>query len=357
MPNSADILSWSTLTPAVNEMKAPNAFLKNMLFSRDITVDTRNIELSFLNRGRQIAPFVERNGAAIMTEGRNESFRVITPPHIRVKRPMTPSELLEKRRPGSVIFPGAGGIQKAMREYMASELAMLADDITNSEEYLCAMALQGAVSYSVADQASFTITFPRDAAHSYSLAGNFYWDVAAASSTASPRKDFLDAAQLINDAVSLNVTDCILGADAADAFLADESGELASLLDTRRIATGTVDLTQQIAESGALLLGTFVHGIRVWRYGRQVDVNGVATDLIRPKYAEFVARTPAAQFVTYYGAIEDMKAIGAGKVLQSKRFSKSWEQEDPSARMLLVESNPMPVMRRPDATVSIKVVS
>lgn len=353
MPNSADILSWSTLTPAVNEMKAPNAFLKNMLFSRDITVPTRNIELSFLNRGRQIAPFVERNGAAIMTEGRNESFRVITPPHIRVKRPMTPSELLEKRRPGSVIFPGAGGIQKAMREYMASELAMLADDITNSEEYLCAMALQGTVTYSVADQASFTITFPRDAAHDYALAAADRWT----ATTASPRKDFLDASQLVNDAVSLNVTDVILGSDAADAFLADAAGELSSLLDIRRMATGTVDLTQQIAESGALFLGTYVHGIRVWRYGRQVDVNGVATDLIRPKYAEFVARTPAAQFVTYYGAIEDMKAIGAGKVLQSKRFSKSWEQEDPSARMLLVESNPMPVMRRPDATVSIQVIA
>jgi len=353
MPNSADVLSWSTLTPAVNEMKAPNAFLKNMLFSRDITVPTRNIELSFLNRGRQIAPFVERNGAAIMTEGRNESFRVITPPHIRVKRPMTPSELLEKRRPGSVIFPGAGGIQRAMREYMASELAMLADDITNSEEYLCAMALQGAVSYSVADQAAFTITFPRDAAHDYALGAGDRWN----ETTASFRKDFLDAAQLVNDAVSLNVTDVILGADAADAFLADAPGELSSLLDIRRMSTGTVDLTQQIAESGALFLGTYVHGIRVWRYGRQVDVNGVATDLIRPKYAEFVARTPAAQFVTYYGAIEDMKAIGAGRVLQSKRFSKSWEQEDPSARMLLVESNPMPVMRRPDATVSVQVLA
>jgi hypothetical protein len=333
-------------------MKAPNAFLKNLLFSRDVTVPTRNIELSLLDRGRQIAPFVERNGAAVMTEGRDESFRVIVPPHIRIKRPMTPTELLNKRRPGSVIFPGAGGIQRAMREYMASEMAMMMDDVTNSEEYLCALALQGAVSYE-ADEAAFTITFPRDAAHDYALGAGDRWD----ETTASFRKDFLDAAQLVNDAVSLNVTDVILGSDAADAFLADAPDELSSLLDIRRLATGTVDLTQQIAESGALYLGTYVHGIRVWRYGRTVDVDGVATDLIRPKYAEFVARTPAAQFVTYYGAIEDMKAIGAGKVLQSKRFSKSWETEDPSARMLLVESNPMPVPRRPNATVSVQVLA
>ncbi len=351
MPNSADVLSWSTLTPAVNEMKAPNSFLKNMVFSRDITVPTRNIELSFLNRARKIAPFVERDGAAIMTTGRDETFRVITPPHIRVKRAMTPSELLDKRRPGSVIFPGAGGIRSAMREYMASELAMLGDDITNSEEYLCALALRGAVSYSVADESSFTITFPRSASHDITLAGTDTWDDALSS----PRADFLTAAQLINDAVSLNATDVIMGADAADAFVANS--EVQTLLDPRRLITGSVDLTQQFSEAGAMFLGTYVHGIRIWRYARKVEVNGVSTDLIRPKYAEFVARVPAAQFVVYYGAIEDMKAIGAGRVLQSKRFSKSWEQEDPSARMLLVESNPMPVMRRPDATVSMQVLA
>jgi hypothetical protein len=353
MPTSADVLSWSTLTPAVNEMKSPNSFVKNLLFSREVTVPTRHIELSFLDRGRKIAPFVQRNGAAIMTTGRDESFRVIMPPHIRVKRPMTPSELLEKRRPGSVIFPGAQGMQRAMREYMASELSMLGDDISNSEEFLACLALRGAVSYSSKDEASFSITFPRASNQDYALGSGDRWN----ESTSKKRKDFLDAAQLVSDAVSLNVTDVILGTEAADAFLEDASGELSTLLDLRRMSTGTIDLTQQIAESGALFLGTFVHGIRVWRYGRQVDVNGVATDLIRPKYAEFVAATPSAQFVTYYGAIEDMKAIGAGKVMQSKRFSKSWEEEDPSARMLLIESNPMCVPRRPNAMVSVQVLA
>lgn len=353
MPTSADVLSWSTLTPAVNEMKSPNMFLKNMFFGTERTVPTRNIELSFLRRGRMIAPFVERNGEAIMTEGRSEEFRVVQPAHIRVKRPMTPSELLDKRRPGTVVFPGAGGMGRAMREYMASELSMLGDDVMNSEEYLCALALRGAISYSVADQASFTVTFPRSASHDYALGAGDRWNEA----TASPRKDFLDAAQLVNDAVSLNVTDVILGSDAADAFLENTHGELTTLLDVRRMATGVIDLTNQIAESGALLLGTFVHGIRVWRYARTVDVNGSSVELIRPKYAEFIARTPAAQRVVYYGAIEDMKAIGSGRVLQSKRFSKSWEVEDPSARLLLIESNPMPVSRRPDASVSVQVLA
>jgi len=351
MPTSADVLSYSTLTPAVNEMKAPNSFLKNFLFGKNVAVPTRNIELSFLRRGRKIAPFVERNGAAIMTAGRNEEFLIVQPAHIRVKRPMTPSELLNKRRPGSVIFASGEEIGAAMRQYIADEQGMLMDDVTNSEEYLCAMALTGAISYVSQDEAAFTVTFPRSAANDIVLSGADLWS----ASTSNPAADMLSAAQIINDAVSLNVTDVILGADAADAFLSNAS--VIQKLDPLRLRTGTVDLTQQFQESGAMFLGEFVHGIRIWRYARQVDVNGTTTDLIRSKYAEFVCRTPAAQFVTYYGAIEDMKAIGAGKVLQSQRFSKSWEEEDPSARMLLVESNPLPCLRRPDATLSMKVLA
>lgn len=351
MPTSADVLSYSTLTPAVNEMKSPNSFIKNYVFGRNVLVPALNIELSFLRRGRKIAPFVERNGAGIMTEGRDESFAIVRPPHIRVKRPMTPSELLNKRRPGSVIFAGADGIGQAMREYMASELEMLMDDVTNSEEYLAALALRGSISYTSQDEAAFTVSFPRSAANDIVLTGTDVWDNAASN----PAADMLSAAQIINDAVSLNVTDVILGADAADAFL--ENAKVQAKLDPLRLRTGTVDLTQQFQESGAMFLGEFVHGIRIWRYARQVEVNGVSVDLIRPKFAEFIARTPAAQFVTYYGAIEDMKAIGAGKVLQSQRFSKSWEEEDPSARMILVESNPLPCMRRPDASLSMQVLA
>lgn len=351
MPTSADVLSWSTLTQAVNERKAPNDFLKNQVFRRNVAVPTRNIELSFLRRGRKIAPFVKRDGQALMVSGGTEEFRIVKPPHIRIKKAMTPSELLDKRRAGSVIHIDAGGIQAAMRQFMADELGMMMDDITNSEEYLCALALRGAISYSAVDESAFTVTFPRSASHVVTLAGADLW---SAASTATPASDFLTAAQLISDDASLSATDVILGANAADAFL--QTAEVKARLNTQRVIVGNIDLTNQIAESGALFLGEYVHGIRVWRYARQVEVAGVATDLIRPDYAEFIANVPAAQFVTYYGAIEDMQAIGAGRVLQSPRFSKSWEEEDPSARMILVESNPLPCLRRPDATVSMKVV-
>lgn len=352
MPEASQLLEWETLTEAVNEMKAPNNFLMRSFFSRSRPVRTRRINLSVLRRGRKIAPFVARDGAALLADSRSEEHFSVEPPHIRTKKAMTPTELLSKRRAGTVIFPSAEAQADAMAEYMSSEFESLMDDVTNSEEWLAAQVLRGQVSYTSQDEAAFDITIPREAAHSITLTGGDLWD----SGTQKIRRDFLTAMQLVNDAVSLNVTDVILGEAAAEALLDDS--EVRSLLDVRRMRVGMIDLTQQMdPETGALFLGEYVHGIRIWRYARTIEVNGVSESLIRPDYAEFIANSPAAQFVTYYGAIEDMDAIGEeGQVLVSPRFSKSWIEKDPSRRMLLVESNPMPYLRRPEATVSMKVV-
>jgi hypothetical protein len=349
MPDTASILHQTTLTEAINEQKSPNSFVRNRFFPRNRTVPTRHIELSYIRRGRKIAPFVERNGAGIMVEGRNESFVTVMPPHIRIKRPMTPSDLLNKRRPGNVIHTTAQDIARAAKEYIADEQEMLLDDLTNTEEWLACMALRGQISYVAQDESAFTITMPRSASNTIILTGADLWS----ATTSSPRVNFMQAAEVVNEGVSLNVTDVILGRNAADEFLAH--AELESKLDILRLRTGTVDLTSTFQDDGAILLGEYTQGIKIWRYNRTVEVDGVAVDLIRPDYAEFIARTPAAQWLFYFGAIEDMKAIGSGNVLQSQRFSKSWEEEDPSARMLLMESNPLPCMRRPDASLSMRV--
>lgn len=352
MPNSADILSWASLTSAIDERKAPLNFLKNRFFPRDEPKETKNLELSFFRRGRKIAPFVKRGSAALQVDGHTEDFAIVRPPHIRIKRPMTPSELLDKRRPGSVIFAGKSGIEAAMRAHIAREQQNMLADLFNTEEYLAALALRGAVAYTSEDEESFEVTFPRSASHDIALSGGDLW---SAPTTANPVELFQQVTDLVSDAVSMNVTTCIMSPQAADAFLKINAFE--KLLDIRRFTTGTLDFTtQQNVQTGAQYMGTTTHGIQLWRYGKTLNVQGETVQLIRPGYVEFVAEGPMNEWVTYYGAIEDMKAIGAGKVLAAKRFSKSWEEEDPSARMLLMESNPLCVPRRPDASVSVDVL-
>ena len=353
MPRSSDVLSWSTLTAAINEMKSPQDFLQNKFFRQIVPVPTRDIELSVLRRGRRMAPFVKRNGAALMVTGGTEEFKIVRPPHIRIKRPINAGELVEKRRAGSSIFPGADGVRAAMEEFMAREQGFMLDDVTNTEEWLCAQAIRGSISYSVADEESFVVDFGRDASHDVTLTGADLW---SAPTTASPSAVFLAASKLMNDDVSLVPQIALMGEDAAAAFLKTDEAKALLRGFNNNLVMGSIDLTAQFQESGAMYLGTYTNSIQVWTYGRSIiKPDGTSEKLIRADRVEFLTMSPAAQMVRYYGAIEDVGLFN-GDLLQSQRFSKSWIEQDPPARQLLVESNPLPCLRRPDATVSYKVV-
>lgn len=356
MPSSADILSPVSLTAAVNEIRSPLSFLKNSFYSQEETKPTVDIELSVVRDGRSMAPFVKRDGAGLMVDGDSEEFKIVRPAHIRIKRPLSPSDLLDKRRAGFGIHVTAADMNAQMRSYLSREMSGMMRKIQNAEEYLCAMALRGVISYESEEGVSFEVDFGRDPSLDVTLTGADLWS----ASTANLRGDFLNASELINDLSEGQVTDVVLGKNARDAFLADASGQVLTQLSQSlpaNLRQGQIDLTTQFRDDGALYLGSFVHGVRVWSYARQVTLpDGSQFDLIRPDYAEFIWRSPEAERVVYYGGIRDMKAIGAGRVLEAKRFSKSWEVEDPSARMMLIESNPLPCNRRPDTSLSMKVV-
>lgn len=352
---SKDVLKWQSLTEAIQEIRSPLNFLKNNMFGRDIPKETKLIELSTVIRGRRMAPFVKRGTQALVVEGRSERFDMVEPPHIRIKRPITPNQLLENRMPGTTIFPTAQNMGAAMRAYLADEQSYLLTDILNTEEWLAAQALRMKVDYTSKDEVSFEVVFPRSASHTVTLAGADLWT----AGTANIRKNVEDACELISNDSELTATDMILGTEAYQAFVAD--AKVQSFLNTQSgIKLGALDLTASIPQTGARFLGVFGPGpLRVWSYGRKIlnPATGLMEDMIRSKFVEFVTFDPAAENVTYYGPIEDMEAIGPGRVLAAKRFSKSWETADPSARWMLAEANPICVPRRPDSTVSMQVVS
>lgn len=353
MPSSADILSPATLTAAVNEVKSPLSFIKNLLYSSEQTVPTVDVELSTIRDGRSMAPFVKRDGAALMVDGDSEDSRIVRPAHIRIKRPLSPSDLLDKRRAGFGIHQDSGELNRQMRAYLAREMSGMLRKVANAEEWLSAMALRGVISYESEEGAAFEIDFGRSAGMTVTLTGADLWS----ASTSHPKDDFLTASELLNDAVNGRASAVILGANARAAFLSNTEVLAQLVYRGENIKQGQIDMTSSFRDDGALYLGEFVHGTKVFAYSRQMtQPDGTVVDLVRPDYAEFVWLSPEAERVMYYGGIRDMKAIGAGRVLESKRFSKSWEVEDPSAQMMLIESNPVPCNRRPDVSVSMKVV-
>lgn len=352
-------LKWATLTATVNEMKSPNRFLQRLLFPTVQTLPTEDIEIGKLYKGREIAPFVRKNGEGVMVAGHTEGYETISAPNIRIKRPFTPSELLFGRRPGTVIFsPGAGMQMSAIRQHIARDMQVMADYISNAEEYLASMALQGVISYELADQEVFEIDFNRSGSNTITLTGEDRWDEGSGvvGDTADPLGDIHAVKRIMQDH-GVQPTDAICGTTAADALLAmTADGTIKMLgLDGANVAAGDITFASQFDSDGVIYLGR-LGGVRFWEYGRTAThPDGTTTvNMIRPEYVEFISRSPSSERVMYYGAIPDLKLF-RGRLFQTRRFSKSWEEEDPSVMMALLHSRPMPVLRRPDTTVSLKV--
>lgn len=345
---TTEVLHYATLTQAVNEVKSPNSFLKNLLFQDQEPVFTDKIELSVWSGDRQVAPFVLKNGEAVMVDGYGESFHTVEPPNIRIKRAIDPWRRMNARMPGFQIFPSRQQWGSSQDLYMQKQLERLADLATNAEEYLCALAIRGVISYSVSEQAVFQITYPKPAGNNVTLTTT--WDDPDPS-VPEIESDFDTAKRLISDEVGLVPTDVILGSTAARLFKKVLKSQ--KILDMLHYTAGEVTLQNQYRPDGAILLGNFC-GINVWSYPRTVSINGSTVPLVRANYAEFVCAVPAAENRIYYGPIADEDAL-EGDMAVTQRFSKSWVEKDPSQRFLLLQTRPLPCTRRPGSIVSMQV--
>lgn len=349
-------LNWRSLTELVQNVKPPATFLRDMLFPQSQTMDTRNFEIEMKTRARRMAPFVRDGADALLISNQGTTKTVVAPPNIAIKKAFTPSPLLFGRLPGTTIYPSGAEQNAAIRAYIAEEIMEANDMVTNSIEYLCSQALQGKIAVSDLDNEVYTATFARSGATNITL--STFWDDATPANVdfhagnRAVEKVMLDLSNLVP-------TDCILGSEAADAFVRLVSAGRVVLQNVAgaagQIIIGSVDFTTKYNDAGVKLLGR-VDGINFWEYRATVELNGVAQNLIRPKYAEYVSTNPRSDRRMYYGAIGDMTAF-QGNAWKSERFAKAWMQEEPSAMFHVIKSNPIPVPRRPDATVSVKVVS
>jgi hypothetical protein len=352
-------LKQVNLTAAVNEMRLNGNFLTRLLYSRVETLHTEDIELSVYSRGRKRAPFVKKNGEGVMVSGHNETFQMVQAPNIRIKRPFTPSELLFPRRAGMPVFTNPQEQAAAIQAHINRDLAGMESDIVGAEEWLVAQSLTGQIQYQVADGDVFQITFPRANTHNIALGGSAAWDAYSASGgvdpAVNPLQDVHNVKRILSNSTGVTATDMICGKNAIDALqqMAENDG-LPALKTDAGISAGQLSFVEQFSDQGAMFHG-MLGGLRVWEYVRDVEFGGSTTSFIRDDYVEFVtANSQAADRVMYYGAIADMDAINQGTYI-GRRFAKSWMLQDPSSMMALVASRPLPVPRRPDAQVSLKV--
>lgn len=352
MSTIPNVNSWSFMTAVVENIKSPNQFVKRLCFSDHQAVETETIEIDTVTKGREIAPFIRKNGEGLMVGGVSEGFSTVEAPNIRLKKPFKPSSVFERRAGSRIFSSGSSEVMSARERSIMRDLTGIENMIVNAEEWMCCQALQGTIKYEVADGEVFQITYPKANANIITL--STFWNDGTPANVKLLANLHL-VKQVLSDAEGVAPTDAICGTEAAAAFLALVEGGYVKVLDIAGVQAGTVTFATQFSDDGVIYLGT-VSGIRFWEYGRSASLNGVATPMIRAKYVEFISASAASDRVLYFGAIPDEDAFEGGNWV-GERFSKSWKEKDPSCTMALVHARPLPVTRRPNATVSMKVVS
>ncbi|MDX8384668.1 MAG: major capsid protein [Ghiorsea sp.] len=327
-----------TMIGVLNQIKPTSTFLKDTFFKGKKTHATRSIELDIIKGRRRLAPFVSPHMEGVLVDRNAAASHTITMPYIKQKMVTEAGMLINQRTAGQTIYEGTP--QKRGQALLAGDLVTLRDMVTRREEAMAAEALVFGKVTVLGEGVDQVVNFLRPATHQLvNTATANAWDAAGIDIPAQLRNH----ARTIAQTSGQTATVCVMGNGAATAFL--NNAKVLALLDNRRLDSGQIKV--ESIGAGASYLGYF-QGIDFYEYNEWAeDANGVEQPLVAANQVVF--GSPSKDNTMHYGAIQDLKA-GNWAV---PYFAKSWEEEDPSMRFLMVQSAPLPAIHHIESVMSI----
>lgn len=345
MPNTVNLYDSRQMTQALLESKPVRRFLTSTFFGEEVH-DTVSFQIDIWKGTRRLAPFVHPKLQGKVVD--REKFRTLefTPPYLKPKKVTTADHVLT-RQPGEIVYTQPGANTPALRaaKLLGQDMAELDETIQRRIEVMAGEALFAGQVTVKGDGVDTVVSYDFDATHTPTLTGADLWT----ASTAKILDNLTAWKRLVAKDSGVTATDLVLGSDAAAAFLKNET--LLKLLNTWNLSIGQVnpvDMGDGVTYFGRL---TAV-GLDVWTYDEWYFDETTSTELpiVPVNKALVIARSLRA--TVHYGVIQD---LAAGN-FASRAFVKSWTEEDPSARYLLVQSAPLPVVHQVNALVVATVV-
>lgn len=345
---SIDIFSTRTMMALLKQLYPAKTFLINMFFPREEFSTTEYVDIDVIKGKRRLAPLVNSRSQGKVIERAGYRSLSFKPPYIKMKMESKAEDFL-KRLAGDTIYQGDSSPAARAAKQQAEDLAELQDMCVRREEWMAAQALEYGKITLVGDGISDEIDFLMDATHfiDRKTTSTQRWSHA----DSNPLKD-LDTAAKLNAKDSGLVSDvAVLGTDAADCLL--DHAKVQNLLDNRRIELGQIIPSQ--LPNGATYLGQLRKPrLDLYTYDEYYvdDITGVVTPMVNPK--KVIVGSTRARTARHYGAIRDLKFVGLASV---RWFPKTWEEEDPSVRWLMLQSAPLAGLHQPDAFTVLEVLA
>ena len=338
-----DILETSELVGVIENLPTVPSYWLDLCFPRAYASQSEYIDFDLVDKAKRLAPFVAPNVQGKPVLGRRREMRRFKPAYIKMKDPVDPNRLLERR--AGEPFGGSLTPQQRADAIIADILRDHGDMLDLREEWMAAMAIQnGQVTVVGEDYPEVTVGFGRNVNHTKVLTGTARWGQAA---TATPINDIASwNSEMLTNSGRKGVR-LTMGVNASKAFFATD--QLAKALETRRGSLTKLE-TFSVAGDNIIDHGELEGGIRLVTYNEFYEDNmGNQIPLLDP---DAVILTGNVQGIRAYGAIQDFDA--AWKSL--RRFSKMFKQDDPSGLYVLDQSAPLPIPAYVNATMKVDVM-
>ncbi|MBA5779523.1 major capsid protein [Stappia sp. F7233] len=339
------LYSTTALIGVLETLDRPTAWLRDRYFSRTIQFETREIAFEKLQKRRKLAPFVSPHVAGKVRRDRGRSLTTFEPAYVKPKHEIDPDEnfvRLEGEQFGGNLSP-----EQRYEINVNQKLADQDNEITRREEWMCAqMLVTGKVIVEGEDYPAQEVDFGRDPSLTKQLLTTSRWGEPGVSVLKNIRAWATEVALLSGS----NVTDVVLGAEAAELF--QEDANVREILDNRRQRSGTLELGP-VATGSQDIVAAYLGSIGQFDFYQYTqiyeDEQGNSQDFF-PSFGCSLIAPQAHDGMMAYGAIKDNKALRA-----MSRFPKMWSQEDPSVDFLMTQAAPLNVPADANGSLFVQV--
>jgi hypothetical protein len=340
-----------TMAAVVRNLKLPSQFLLDTAFPNIMEYDTKSFAIDVDAGKRRIAPFVSPLVAGKPVESRRIATTEFAPAYIKDKRALDPMRPVIR-----ALGERIGGVLSAADREMANLAFEMEDQVQMVQrrlEWMASSALTtGTITVTGEGYPTVVVDFQRDRALTLALVGAAQWTetnigTVDAPGAVSPASNVQNWSRLLLQKSGAVATDLVFTQSAYDMFLLDR--KVIGAVRFRRSGDSDIDFGGGVT-TGALDMG-YWGTYRLWLYNDWfVDP---ATDIEQPMVPDgtVIVLSRQMQGVRAFGAIIDPQfAYGALAFAP-----KSWVEQDPAQRWLMMQSAPMVVPSRVNASMAITV--
>lgn len=339
-----DIFTTAFLNGVVDSLLRPPSFLLDTFFPLVVTSEQEEIKFDVADGKRRIAPFVHPLKEGKVVESLGYKTNTFTPAYIKDKRVFDPSKAL-KRRAGERI----GGEQSNLDRARANLAVALEDQLATLTRRLEVMAAEvlrtGKATIKGDGYDSVVVDFGRAANQTVTLGSGSQWG----DTGVRPLENLEDWALTVAQASGATVTDVVFTVGAWRKFRDNADAQKAIDVQIGQLANFQIPVA---SIEGLEFKGT-IGGKRLWVYtGWYVDPDTGSEVAIIPDGWVILVAQNGLLGTRHFGAIRDEEAGFQAREF----FSKSWITPDPAIRYLLMQSAPLIVPYRPNASMAVKVI-